>query len=154
MTVRALCALIVSALVIAGTAGAADASMRSFDLRAGTKKTKGDAHGYGTAWFTQHRRQVSFQGTINDVCDADGKGDGYGAYLNILVKVSGVKGWQGVDAEWDTDGCEEPGNTFGFNTKVLPRGKRYTKVEIQVFEQDQTPHRIFNGDFAKVVIEP
>ena len=119
--------------VLPATASAA----HFFDAFAGTEETEGDAHAYGVLSFIKGGRGVKLEGTIDDVCDADG----YRARLKIEVQGQDRTGFAWRFYE-DAGGCE--GNGVKFKTTIGPQANIAYFVELRVYEQD------FNSTYQPV----
>lgn len=114
MTKRSLPALAAAgALLLAGVADAQTA--RSVLLTTGTAKTAGTAQVRAKLTFPGQHFQLN--GTIDDRCDANRKGDGYGAQLSIIWRYAdrpSIKQTYG-----DFRGCTATPQSFGVRS---PRG--------------------------------
>ncbi|WP_205695462.1 hypothetical protein [Conexibacter sp. SYSU D00693] len=115
------------------TAAPAHAALpKPFDLFSGKSATPGDAHAYGTVTFAR-RGQALVQGTLNDLCPADG----HGAYLEVWVTFNGNGRFHTVRTLRDRSRCEGAGKTFRFWTPKKGN-RRVTGVHFRVRECDKT----------------
>ena len=101
-------------LLVAAPAAHAEAN-RSFDFRTPDFVNEGTAHTWGLASFKSKRRVV-LTGRLNDECPKDG----YGAYLDIWVYLSGggMEGNSRLYRAKDVGGCKDKdGIKYEFNLR-------------------------------------
>lgn len=133
---------VAAALGLAGTAGAATASAKSFDLTTAKGANGGQAHGYGSVRFTAPKT-VKVSGHVNDLCPKDG----YGAYIEF--KVNFVGGGYGTTVRKDTNTCKHAAVGFDF-TKSFSR--KVASVGVTVIELDNVNGSFRVGDAARVLL--
>lgn len=132
------------ALLATGSAGAATASARSFDLTTAKGANGGQAHGYGSVAFVAPRK-VAIRGRINDMCPKDG----YGAYIEFKVNFRG--GGYATVVRKDTTTCKTAHGVGYSLTQAFP--KRVASVGVTVIELDQKSGGVVPGDAARVLLK-
>lgn len=133
---------VAAALGLAGTAGAASASAKAFDLTTAKGANGGQAHGYGSVRFTAPKT-VRLSGHINDLCPKDG----FGAYIEF--KVNFVGGGYGTTVRKDTQTCKNPAVAFDFTKRFARKVK---SVGVTVIELDSVNGSFRVGDAARVLL--
>lgn len=112
---RVALALAVATACVGAVAPAAQASTRAFDVRSAQKISSGRAVATGKLVFSGPRT-VRIDGRIDDECDGQGQGDGYGAYVRFRFELSG--GGYRVRTVKDVRGCTPGARRVRFTMRM------------------------------------
>jgi hypothetical protein len=124
--------VMVAALVMAAPAGA-ETTNHYYSLSTKGQGTPGYALASGYLFF-EGKRTVKLRGYATDVCAPDGSGNGYGAYVSVILEFKkGPPGARVVGR--DTDGCSTGYNPNPFERTVRTE-RRIASARVVLTEWD------------------
>ncbi|GAB3620773.1 hypothetical protein GCM10027417_20340 [Glutamicibacter endophyticus] len=141
-----------SAGLLLGATVPAQAS-QSFSFNTATDYTysnnDGKAHTKGT--ITYHGKYAfTYNVGVRDLCAPSGKGDGYGAYVQIMIRHMDGSTKAGTIAK-DTNGC---GTAFRWSKDYNKFGKKIRWVQLRVYEYDADTNHIKDSSTTRRIDNP
>ncbi|GAB3620772.1 hypothetical protein [Glutamicibacter endophyticus] len=115
----------------------------------GQYNNDGQAHTKGT--ITYHGKYAfTYNVGVRDLCGPDGRGDGYGAYVQIMIRHMDGTSKAGNVAH-DNNGC---GTTFRWFKEYNKFGKKIRWVQVRVYEYDADTGHIKDSSTTRRIDNP